>query len=107
MIQYPRCAWNIVHGVPHRYVSPRSRAARILLKGSFANPQTLMNKPLIEQTQVSLPADVQPLFLQMRQHSRACRRIVARILLEGNSADNESGAGSQVRGFEGKVAAQA
>ncbi|GIP01392.1 MFS transporter [Paenibacillus lautus] len=32
---------------------------------SFANPQTLMNKPLIEQTQASLPADVQPLFMQM------------------------------------------
>lgn len=32
---------------------------------SFANPQTLMNKPLIEQTQASLPADVQPLFAQM------------------------------------------
>ena len=31
----------------------------------FANPQTLMNKPLIEQTQASLPADVQPLFAQM------------------------------------------
>ncbi|ANA79631.1 MFS transporter [Paenibacillus glucanolyticus] len=32
---------------------------------SFANPQTLMNKPLIEQTQANLPADVQPLFVQM------------------------------------------
>ncbi|PYI53300.1 MDR family MFS transporter [Paenibacillus flagellatus] len=32
---------------------------------SFANPQTLMNKPLIEKTQAGLPADVQPLFMQM------------------------------------------
>ncbi|RCX22517.1 EmrB/QacA subfamily drug resistance transporter [Fontibacillus phaseoli] len=32
---------------------------------AFANPQALMNKPLIEQTQASLPADVQPLFAQM------------------------------------------
>lgn len=32
---------------------------------SFANPQALMNKPLLEQTQAALPAEVQPLFLQM------------------------------------------
>ncbi len=32
---------------------------------AFANPQALMNKPLIEQTQASLPADIQPLFAQM------------------------------------------
>lgn len=32
---------------------------------AFANPQTLMNKPLIEQTQASLPADIKPLFTQM------------------------------------------
>lgn len=32
---------------------------------AFANPQALMNKPLLEQTQASLPADVQPLFVQM------------------------------------------
>jgi len=31
----------------------------------FANPQTLMNKPLIEQTMASLPKEVQPLFTQM------------------------------------------
>ncbi|MNP34341.1 hypothetical protein D3C76_1276220 [compost metagenome] len=30
--------------------------------GAFANPQTLMNKPLIEQTQASLPTDIQPVF---------------------------------------------
>ncbi|WP_150265974.1 MDR family MFS transporter [Paenibacillus tepidiphilus] len=32
---------------------------------AFANPTALMNKPLLEQTQASLPADVQPLFVQM------------------------------------------
>ncbi|GAA0392076.1 MDR family MFS transporter [Paenibacillus motobuensis] len=31
----------------------------------FANPTTLMNKPLIEKTMASLPTDVQPLFTQM------------------------------------------
>ncbi|MGG1613578.1 MDR family MFS transporter [Paenibacillus phoenicis] len=37
---------------------------------AFANPQTLMNKPLLEQTQASLPADAQPLFAQMIQGIR-------------------------------------
>ncbi|WP_110926280.1 MDR family MFS transporter [Bacillus massiliglaciei] len=32
---------------------------------AFANPQALMNKPLLEQTEASLPADVQPLFQKM------------------------------------------
>lgn len=31
----------------------------------FANPQALMNKPLLEQTEASLPADVQPIFVKM------------------------------------------
>ncbi|CAI9385954.1 MULTISPECIES: MDR family MFS transporter [Bacillaceae] len=31
----------------------------------FANPQALMNKPLLEQTEASLPADVQPIFTKM------------------------------------------
>ncbi len=31
----------------------------------FANPQALMNKPLLEQTEASLPADVQPVFAKM------------------------------------------
>lgn len=31
----------------------------------FANPQALMNKPLLEQTEASLPADVQPIFAKM------------------------------------------
>ncbi|MGG6314357.1 MDR family MFS transporter [Paenibacillus macerans] len=37
---------------------------------AFANPQTLMNKPLLEQTQASLPVDAQPLFAQMIQGIR-------------------------------------
>ncbi|MFD1954885.1 MDR family MFS transporter [Paenibacillus thailandensis] len=37
---------------------------------AFANPQTLMNKPLIEQTEASLPADALPLFQQMIQNIR-------------------------------------
>lgn len=32
---------------------------------AFANPQTLMNKPLIEQTQASLPTEIQPVFEQL------------------------------------------
>jgi len=36
----------------------------------FANPQALMNKPLLEQTEASLPADVQPIFAQMIQGIR-------------------------------------
>jgi len=32
---------------------------------AFANPQALMNKPLIEETAAKLPADVQPIFAQM------------------------------------------
>lgn len=37
---------------------------------SFANPNQLMNKPLIEQTQASLPADIQPVFAQLIQSIR-------------------------------------
>ncbi|MMZ65773.1 hypothetical protein D1872_282060 [compost metagenome] len=29
---------------------------------AFANPQKLMNKPLIEETQAKLPVDIQPIF---------------------------------------------
>lgn len=32
---------------------------------SFANPQTLMNKPLVDKTEASLPADAKALFVQM------------------------------------------
>lgn len=32
---------------------------------SFANPRTLMDKPALEATQASLPADAQPVFVQM------------------------------------------
>lgn len=51
---------------------------------SFANPQTLMNKPLIEQTQASLPADVQPLFAQMIQSIRdALGNTLSMVFLTG------------------------
>ena len=51
---------------------------------SFANPQTLMNKPLIEQTQASLPADVQPLFLQMIDSIRdALGNTLSMVFLTG------------------------
>ncbi|GIP26772.1 MFS transporter [Paenibacillus sp. J23TS9] len=32
---------------------------------SFANPQTLMNKPLVDKTEASLPAEAKTLFIQM------------------------------------------
>ncbi|OIB01757.1 MFS transporter [Paenibacillus sp. LC231] len=51
---------------------------------SFANPQTLMNKPLIEQTQASLPADVQPLFAQMIDSIRdALGNTLSMVFLTG------------------------
>lgn len=51
---------------------------------SFANPQTLMNKPLIEQTQASLPTDVQPLFLQMIDSIRdALGNTLSMVFLTG------------------------
>ncbi|WP_339268305.1 MDR family MFS transporter [Paenibacillus sp. FSL W8-0187] len=51
---------------------------------SFANPQTLMNKPLIEQTQASLPADVQPLFVQMIDSIRdALGNTLSMVFLTG------------------------
>ncbi|MDF2720575.1 MAG: transporter [Paenibacillus sp.] len=37
---------------------------------AFANPQMLMNKPVLEQTEASLPKDVQPLFAEMIQNIR-------------------------------------
>lgn len=37
---------------------------------SFANPNQLMNKPLIEQTQASLPTEIQPMFAQLIQSIR-------------------------------------
>ncbi|MGG3284067.1 DHA2 family efflux MFS transporter permease subunit [Paenibacillus solani] len=51
---------------------------------SFANPQTLMNKPLIEKTQASLPADVQPLFMQMIDSIRdALGNTLSMVFLTG------------------------
>lgn len=51
---------------------------------AFANPQTLMNKPLIEQTQAGLPADVQPLFAQMIQTIRdALGNTLSHVFLTG------------------------
>lgn len=51
---------------------------------SFANPQTLMNKPLIEQTQANLPADVQPLFMQMIDSIRdALGNTLSMVFLTG------------------------
>jgi len=51
---------------------------------SFANPQTLMNKPLIEQTQASLPAEVQPLFVQMIDSIRdALGNTLSMVFLTG------------------------
>lgn len=51
---------------------------------SFANPQTLMNKPLIEQTEANLPADVQPLFMQMIDSIRdALGNTLSMVFLTG------------------------
>ncbi|MEK3784086.1 MDR family MFS transporter [Paenibacillus sp. FSL R5-0810] len=51
---------------------------------TFANPQTLMNKPLIEQTQANLPADVQPLFMQMIDSIRdALGNTLSMVFLTG------------------------
>lgn len=51
---------------------------------SFANPQTLMNKPLIEKTEASLPADVQPLFMQMIDNIRdALGNTLSMVFLTG------------------------
>lgn len=51
---------------------------------AFANPQALMNKPLLEQTQASLPADVQPLFVQMIDNIRdALGQTLSSVFLTG------------------------
>lgn len=51
---------------------------------SFANPQALMNKPLLESTQASLPADVQPLFTQMIDSIRdALGQTLSSVFLTG------------------------
>lgn len=51
---------------------------------AFANPQALMNKPLLEQTQAALPADVQPLFTQMIDSIRdALGQTLSTVFLTG------------------------
>lgn len=51
---------------------------------SFANPQALMNKPLLESTQASLPADVQPIFTQMIDSIRdALGQTLSSVFLTG------------------------
>ncbi|RKN71244.1 DHA2 family efflux MFS transporter permease subunit [Paenibacillus ginsengarvi] len=50
----------------------------------FANPQMLMNKPVLEQTQASLPADVQPLFTQLIDNIRdALGQTLSTVFLTG------------------------
>lgn len=51
---------------------------------SFANPQALMNKPMLEQTQASMPADVQPIFTQMIDGIRdALGQTLSTVFLTG------------------------
>lgn len=51
---------------------------------AFANPQALMNKPLLEKTQESLPADVQPIFIQMIDSIRdALGQTLSTVFLTG------------------------
>lgn len=51
---------------------------------SFANPNQLMNKPLIEQTQASLPTEVQPMFAHMIQSIRdALGDTLSHVFLTG------------------------
>lgn len=51
---------------------------------AFANPQTLMNKPLLESTQAKLPAEAQPLFAQMIDNIRdALGTTLSTVFLTG------------------------
>lgn len=51
---------------------------------AFANPQTLMNKPLLEATQAKLPAEAQPLFAQMIDNIRdALGTTLSTVFLAG------------------------
>lgn len=51
---------------------------------SFANPQALMNKPMLEQTQASMPTDVQPIFTQMIDGIRdALGQTLSSVFLTG------------------------
>ncbi|MDR9857896.1 DHA2 family efflux MFS transporter permease subunit [Paenibacillus sp. VCA1] len=51
---------------------------------SFANPQTLMNKPLVEKTEASLPAEAKQLFVQMIDSIRdALGNTLSTVFLTG------------------------
>lgn len=51
---------------------------------AFANPTALMNKPLLEQTQAGLPADIQPVFVQMIDGIRdALGQTLSSVFLTG------------------------
>ncbi|WP_152396684.1 MDR family MFS transporter [Paenibacillus guangzhouensis] len=51
---------------------------------AFANPQTLMNKPLITETMAKLPADIQPLFTKMLDMIRdALSSTLSTVFLTG------------------------
>ncbi|WP_314589487.1 MFS transporter [Paenibacillus terrigena] len=50
----------------------------------FANPQTLMNKPLIDETMAKLPTDIQPLFTKMLDMIRdALSSTLSTVFLTG------------------------
>lgn len=51
---------------------------------SFANPQALMNKPLVDQTEASLPAEAKTLFVQMIDSIRdALGNTLSTVFLTG------------------------
>ncbi|WP_058304521.1 MDR family MFS transporter [Gorillibacterium timonense] len=51
---------------------------------AFANPRTLMNKPLLDETQKALPADVQPIFKDMIASIRdALGQTLSTVFLTG------------------------
>ena len=51
---------------------------------AFANPQAMMNKPLLEKTQASLPAEIQPIFAQMIDNIRdALSQTLSTVFLTG------------------------
>ncbi|MWV42873.1 DHA2 family efflux MFS transporter permease subunit [Paenibacillus sp. HJL G12] len=51
---------------------------------AFANPQTLMNKPLVDKTEASLPADAKALFVQMIDSIRdALGHTLSTVFLTG------------------------
>ncbi|MFS0782561.1 MDR family MFS transporter [Bacillus sp. 1P06AnD] len=51
---------------------------------AFANPQALMNKPLLEKTEASLPPEIQPIFTHMIQTIRdALSETLSTVFLTG------------------------